>query len=85
MSKSYKKVPCVKDKNKGSKKLANRRLRRSLIDKNLLPQNSFYKRLNESYDISDYTFKVTFQEYKQWNNGNENELYQEWYRTYKAK
>lgn len=57
MSRSYKHTPFITDHRCGvtkySKKLANRRFRRS----SELYQNSAYKKYNESWDICDYKWR----------------------------
>lgn len=68
MSRSYKKNPWIKDYNKGSKTLANKKFRRITKQKikvmhedTILPED-----LNETgnpYDISDYKFLVDEPEY----------------------
>ena len=68
MSRSYKKHPTAGDKNDGfNKKYFNRKLRRKL--KNdfdyELPNNSF-KKANQSWDIKDYSFSMTWEEYCDW-------------------
>lgn len=50
MSRSYKKIPCCKDYNRGIKKHANRHLRRNYLD---IPSVRAYKKLFCSYDICD--------------------------------
>lgn len=61
MSRSYKKVPCCKDYNRGMKKCANRYLRRNYLD---IPSGRAYKKLFCSYDICDYKFLNSFSSYK---------------------
>ena len=69
MSRSYKKNPWVNDHKRNSthqnKKLASRRVRR--MNKNLdgALSPSYYKRITESYDISDYCWRWTKEEAKQ--------------------
>lgn len=59
MSRSYRKNPIIKDPDsRGSKRIFNRRLRRSQIENDLLPQNSNYRKMNESWDIHDFSFYV---------------------------
>lgn len=90
MSKSYKKIPCVKDKNRGMKKFANKRVRKTQDVKGY----AFYKRIVCQYDICDWKFRQSFNEYKLWakrindifgKEQSEYELYCEWYKTYKRK
>ena len=69
MSRSYKKTPYCGDKsNTFMKKQFNRKLRRK--NKNIDPedeslnlQNGSYKKANESWDISDYGWIQTWEEY----------------------
>lgn len=62
MSRSYKKTPVVNDHKrkttKDNKRLANRRVRRSK-DSEVLPMRGEYKKMTESYDISDYGWRWT--------------------------
>ena len=77
MSRSYKKTPWAGDKsNTFMKKQFNRKLRRK--NKNTDPEdesnylsNKSYKKANESWDIKDYGWIMTWEEYwqsciKQW-------------------
>ncbi|GEK06428.1 hypothetical protein [Schleiferilactobacillus harbinensis] len=61
MSRSYKHFPCVKDFNRGMKAATNRRLRRKLkrgvFDEVMVGKSNAYRRLFESWDISDYAFR----------------------------
>lgn len=67
MSRSYKKNPVVKDGTtaKMGKKYANRKIRRQLndADEELLSGGK-YKKAYESWDIRDYSFTKTFEDYK---------------------
>lgn len=88
MSRSYKKVPCCKDYNRGMKQRANRHLRRNYLD---IPSGMAYKKLFCSYEICDYGFLKTFSSYKKWISKHshkgypEDELYRKWYKYYKMK
>ncbi len=89
MSRSYKKVPCCKDHNRGMKKYANRYVRRNYL---IVPSGKAYKKLFCSYDICDYKFIESFQSYKEgWYKYNRNrkysdkELHKMWYKDYKMK
>ena len=88
MSRSYKKVPCCKDYNRGMKQCANRHLRRNYLD---IPSGRAYKKLFCSYDICDYRFFRTFSSYKKrilkysHERHSDNELYKMWYKYYKMK
>jgi len=94
MSRSYKKIPCLKDHNKGMKKYANRYVRRNYL---VVPSGSAYKKLFCSYDICDFKFFETFDSYKKsrkkWMSEktysgrmySDKELYRRWYTEYKMK
>ncbi len=89
MSRSYKKIPCCKDHNKGMKKCANRYVRRNYL---IVPSGKAYKKLFCSYDICDYKFLESFSSYKMWmaknNRGirySDKQLYGMWYKYYKMK
>ena len=88
MSRSYKKVPCYKDYNRGMKQCANRHLRRNYLD---IPSGRAYKKIFCSYDICDYKFLKTFNSYKKWifkhmdERCPDGELYRRWYKYYKMK
>lgn len=57
MSRSYKKFHIYKDRNKGAKQKANRRVRRALNQNlDLVLRNNDYRKYTCSYDISDYKF-----------------------------
>ncbi|MEE6715528.1 hypothetical protein [Schleiferilactobacillus harbinensis] len=66
MSRSYKHFPCVKEFNRGMKAATNRRLRRKLkcgvFDEVMAGKSNAYRRLFESWDISDYAFRSSAQE-----------------------
>jgi hypothetical protein len=56
MSRSYKKYPIVKDHNKGAKQLANKKVRRFLKNFELLIKGTWYKRIFNQYDITDWIY-----------------------------
>ena len=69
MSRSFKKSPCcpIASKDETAKKRFNRRIRRTMkIDD--IPDGAAYRKLNDSYDISDGKFKfesrVEFMEFR---------------------
>lgn len=67
MSRSYKKVPIVKDYNRGEKKLANRRVKSLLKqDPDAIGQNGNYKKSYPQYAISDYAFIMTKEDALAW-------------------
>ena len=96
MSRSYKKNPIVKDRNKGMKQIANRKVRNYKGD---LANGKAYKKVFESYDISDYAFRTTYDEYLKDAEAIENAVlngglgeyhlrdtsYDDWFKTYKRK
>ena len=65
MSKSYKKTPyCGESKGKKKKKIANRRVRRQLNrNLDLDARNGNYKKLYNSWNICDYGWRTTWEEY----------------------
>ena len=95
MSRSYKKTAYCGPKSKGMKRCANKVIRR---DKNTF-QNSLYKKRFCSYDICDYKFFETFEEYydarvRQWVEWGQlynkpypdkKSEYRKWYKYYKMK
>lgn len=90
MSRSYKKTPMVKDKNKGAKKLANKKVRRY---KGAIKNGGFYRKIFCSYDICDYMFSRTLEEYIERESSflspdeelDIKEVSRKWYTTYKMK
>ena len=88
MSRSYKKIPCCKDHNKGMKKYANRYVRRNFF---VVPSGTAYKKLFCSWNICDYKFLESFSSYKKWSSKynhksyTDAELYRMWYKYYKMK
>lgn len=98
MSRSYKKRPIVKDRNKGMKNIANRKIRRLDVD---IANGKAYRKFFCSYEISDFAFESTLQgalnyyekSYKAYLNGackhfkemSYKEIYWEWYSCYKKK
>lgn len=96
MSRSFKKVPLCKDNSRGMKKIANRTVRRQ----GFLGKGSYYKKVFESWNIHDYKFTSTFEEFvnntRQYNHEmslrgysckeeTTEELYKVWYKMYKMK
>lgn len=98
MSRSYKKNPVVKDRNPWAKKYANRKLRRCSKEDYLL-QKGLYKKSFESWEISDYSWTISFEQYcdfhlemwEKWDKPEgkpkptKKEMWKEWYLTYKGK
>ena len=101
MSRSYKKTPWAGDKKgKFKKRCANSKVRMFLKDFNHKLQNNSYKKVYESWDICDYSWMETWEEYKK--NIEESKLrfphlyppnkkinwkekYRQWYKMYKMK
>lgn len=97
MSRSYKKVPyCGDHKGKDKKRTANKAVRAWLKQNPTVSlRGSDYKRLYERYDICDYFWITTWQEY--WEGTilsclrfnkpfpNEKDVYRKWYKFYKIK
>ena len=75
MSRSYKKNPYVTDhkrrSTKQSKRLANRRVRRSLENYEYTPARSQHKKMSESWDICDYKWRMTREDAIEWYKYNE--------------
>ncbi len=88
MSRSYKRVPCYKDHNRGMKKCANRKVRRNYL---IVPSGKAYKKFFCPYDICDYKFIENFSSYKRWiskynhRSYSDKDLYRMWYKDYKMK
>lgn len=99
MSRSYKKVPYVGDsKGKKKKRCANSKVRMFLKNLNNKIPNSSYKKVFCSYDICDYYYIESWQEYwetclRYYNEyperykhpPNKKEEYRQWYKWYKMK
>ena len=85
MSRSYKKNPFYKDKSRGMKTVANRKIRRQ---RNNIPNGKAYQKFFCSYDISDFCFRKTFAEYCAnkiaWGQSDSID-YRRWYKLYKRK
>lgn len=60
MSRSYKKNPIIKDSNGFGKKQANKRVRRF---KGVIPNGKAYRKLYNPWDISDWAFYRTWNDY----------------------
>lgn len=60
MSRSFKKQPITKDSIKGGKRQANQVVRRYTGE---IANGKSYKKLYESYDISDWSWRQSFQDY----------------------
>lgn len=93
MSRSYRKTPIITDgflhspQSKKMKRIFNRKLRRSKVE---LPDGCGYKKANESYDISDYKFHVSWDDYKSWkwvqeSGMTDEEKWADWSKTYRGK
>lgn len=96
MSRSYKKNPIIKDRNKRMKQIANRKVRN--YNENIASGNA-YKKIFQSYDICDYSFRTTYEEYLKSAESKENAVlngglgeyhledfsYKNWFKTFKMK
>lgn len=60
MSRSYRRNPITKDRSRGMKALANRKVRKI----KWIPNGRAYKKLFQSYDIHDKGFRMSENEYK---------------------
>lgn len=97
MSRSYKKTPWTGDKKgKSKKRCANSKIRMFLKNPNHKLQNNSYKKVYDSYDICDYGWLETWEQYKKEletrnylypseEKINWKKEYQYWYKTYKMK
>ena len=65
MSRSFRKNVWIKDKNKGMKRIANKRVRQAM-KKGEVASGSHYKKHFDSYDISDWKFDCSFEEFLKW-------------------
>ena len=99
MSRSYKRTPWSGDvKGKDKKRQANSKVRMFLKDPENEIQNSDFKKVSESWDICDYGWTTSWEEY--WENclkryekypslykkpPNEKEEYRRWYKWFKMK
>ena len=65
MSRSYKHTPIYQDQvgKRFGKSYANRVVRRYLSSDKVLQDGNSYKKLYESWNISDYSFRTTWMEY----------------------
>lgn len=99
MSRSYKKHPYCTDKqaniSKEKKRVANSTVRNKLKDPDFEIQNSDYKKVYPSYDLCDFKYTQTWEEYwktiwdrYQMHGGNEpnkKEEYRKWKQLYVSK
>ena len=87
MSRSFKKNVWVKDKNKGMKRLANKRVRQAM-KKDKVDCGSHYKKHFNSYDISDFKFDCSFEEFLKWHWTRDMDIQEslaEWERMFRSK
>lgn len=87
MSRSYKHTPIFKCAGDTSyKKLFNRWLRRTK-DIDEIPDGKAYKKMYCSWEIADYTFSCSWEQFKEWadEDKSEEELWAEWKRLYGSK
>jgi len=98
MSRSYKKIPyCGDSKSKSKKRIANHKIRAYLKNIKHKLSRSDYKKIYESYNICDYYWITSWEEY--WNNKLDyykqypdlfdkpdyKKEYRKWYRYHKMK
>ena len=59
MSRSFKRTPTIKSNDSVTKRKVNKSIRRSSKSRNIedIEDGSFYKKINNIYDVSDYTNK----------------------------
>lgn len=67
MSRSYKKNFWTKEYNKGSKKQASRITRRSLNKLDAGYKGNRHKKVYCSWEISDYRFHCSWEQFRKWN------------------
>jgi hypothetical protein len=101
MSRSYKKTPCMKDKDRFMQKYANRRIRQ-IPPAVSIANGSSYRKNTNPWDISDWWYSKTYAEYEHDRDRYEDSLvrrgwdyqsdkylrsmtYRRWYRMYKGK
>ena len=77
MSRSFKKNPVFKAKNRQGQQLAKRRVRNSSD----IPNGSAYKRIYPMWDVIEYKFTYNWEEYKKCFGAD----YRWWYKYYKGK
>ncbi len=87
MSRSYRHHTYLKDRNPWMKKHFNRKIRRSNQERfSDIPNGGFYKKLNCSWEISDFTFGYwDWEEFKHYNQKwyeSEDEMWNDWRRNY---
>lgn len=78
MSRSYQHHPHAIVGDKSFKKIYNRRFRRTQKDTDF-PQYNAYKRFSNSYDIVDYKWRTSFEDFQEWYAGaSQEEIYSMW-------
>lgn len=93
MSRSYRKTPVITDgalhspQSKKMKRIFNRKFRRTKQD---VANGNAYRKTNESWDISDYRFHVSWEEYQNWewvreSDMTDEEKWADWCSTYRSK
>ena len=92
MSRSYRHVPGYNDRDPVTKKIFNRRIRRSSAPKYQdIPNGSAYKKLNNSWEICDYgciyyTLDDAIDFYNDtWSSKSKDEIYADWVSHYFSK
>ena len=85
MSRSYKKHPIIKESSRGSNKLRKRIANKAVRHhKGELNNGAQYKKIYSSYDISDYSFSYTWDEWKDYRGDSQTER-DNWERFYYRK
>jgi hypothetical protein len=64
MSRSRKKHPIIKDHSKGSKTLANKKVRQVLKNLDLLIKGNWFKKIFNTYDVCDWIYRPRNEEDK---------------------
>lgn len=88
MSRSYKKVPIVKDNRRGrkfAKRKANKKVKNHLKN-NDLANGSSYRKVYNPWDIYDWVDYCSYSDYLWYNDDlSYSECYKNWYTSYKMK
>ena len=88
MSRSYKKNPFVTDHRRGTtkglKRLANRTVRRHVNEMEDMPSRLPHKKMTETWNIHDYSWRMTREEAIEWYKYEASEYFKEHYPTLEA-
>ena len=90
MSRSYKKSPYANDSHRKSTKISKRFASRKVRNTENVPNGNAYKKVSESWDIRDYSFRQTWEEAKEYYEKNKDTYYiqkhyptlKDWYRNW---